>query len=219
MRVANAALEAHPWRIRDIAPDFRVEDVWALPARGDADEFPSLLEVMRSLDFPDSSSLAARVLWGARDLLGRWFGLGRITEASDDSGGRAGGAPRALGPHESSLVDRLPDDLRDSAAGLESRATPFSPLYVTDDEYAAEVSNRTVHGVLHLAWVATGDGRYQGQMAVLVKPRGLFGQAYMAFIKPFRYRVVYPALMRRIDEAWNGRDASAVADSAVPPDP
>jgi Protein of unknown function (DUF2867) len=42
-------------------------------------------------------------------------------------------------------------------------------------------------------------------MAVYVKPRGLFGKGYMAFIKPFRYLVVYPALMRHIERAWNGR--------------
>jgi len=211
MRVANAAADARPWRIHEIAPDFTVEDVWALPAHGDAGEFPALLDVMLSLDFPDSSSLPARVVWGARDLIGRWFHLGRIAGPTDSGAGRSAGEPRALGPHESSLVDRLPDDLRHTAAGLESRAAPFFPLYLTDDEYAAELSNRTMHGVMHLAWVATGDGRYQGQMAVYVKPRGRFGQAYMAFIKPFRYGVVYPALMRAIERAWSTRDAPAVA--------
>ena len=59
--------------------------------------------------------------------------------------------------------------------------------------------------MLHLAWVDQGDGRYQGQMAVYVKPRGLFGKGYMAFIKPFRYAVVYPALMRHIERAWTRR--------------
>ena len=74
------------------------------------------------------------------------------------------------------------------------------PLYRTEDEYAAELSNRTVHAVLHLAWADQG-GRYQGQMAVYVKPRGLLGKGYMALIKPFRYLVVYPALMRQIERA------------------
>jgi hypothetical protein len=59
-----------------------------------------------------------------------------------------------------------------------------------------------VHGVLHLAWVDQGEGRFQGQMAVYVKPRGRFGEAYMAFIKPFRYAIVYPALMRQIERTW-----------------
>jgi Protein of unknown function (DUF2867) len=39
-------------------------------------------------------------------------------------------------------------------------------------------------------------------MAVLVKPNGLFGTACMAAIKPFRYLLVYPALMRRLERDW-----------------
>jgi hypothetical protein len=42
-------------------------------------------------------------------------------------------------------------------------------------------------------------------MAVYVKPRGLFGQAYMAFIKPFRYLIVYPALERQLTRTWSHR--------------
>jgi hypothetical protein len=49
--------------------------------------------------------------------------------------------------------------------------------------------------------------RYQGQLGVYVKPRGRFGAAYMAAIAPFRHRVVYPALMRQIELAWNARMA------------
>ena len=54
---------------------------------------------------------------------------------------------------------------------------PFVPLYRTDDEFAAEISNQTVHGVMHLAWVPTGRAPgHEAQMAVYVKPRGRFGQ-------------------------------------------
>jgi hypothetical protein len=35
-------------------------------------------------------------------------------------------------------------------------------------------------------------------MAVDDKPRGVFGKAYMAFIKPVPYLIVYPVLMRHI---------------------
>ena len=44
-------------------------------------------------------------------------------------------------------------------------------------------------------------------MGVYVKPRGRFGVAYMAAIAPFRHRVVYPALMREIEQGWNARTA------------
>lgn len=45
MRLPNREHESHAWRIRDIAPDFTLEDVWALPARGGPDDFGALLEV------------------------------------------------------------------------------------------------------------------------------------------------------------------------------
>jgi hypothetical protein len=204
MRVTSSVLESQSWRIQEIAPDFTVEDVWALPVHAHAEDFGTLIDVMTSLDFPDSTSLPTRVLWKARDYLGRWFGLGRVSAPEGGRRDDAGKLP-IPGTNAISLIERLPDDLRDTAAGLEFDAAPFVPLYRTEDEYAAELSNRTVHAVMHLAWVDRGEGRFQGQMTVYVKPRGQFGAAYMAFIKPFRYWVVYPALMRHIEHAWRRR--------------
>ncbi len=63
-----------------------------------------------------------------------------------------------------------PDDLRATAAGVDFLAQPFVPLYRTDDEFAAELSNRTIHAVMHLAWAEQASGDYQGQMAVYVNP-------------------------------------------------
>ena len=82
--------------------------------------------------------------------------------------------------------DRLPADLRDAPSGPDFGALPFTSLYLLDDEWAAEIANRTMHGVMHLGWVADGTGGYRGQMAVLVKPNGLLGIGYMAAIRPFR---------------------------------
>ena len=73
------------------------------------------------------------------------------------------------------------------------------------------MSNQTVHGVMHLAWVDQGEGRYQGQMAVYVKPRGRLGKEYMALIAPFRHWIVYPSLMRQIERAWNSGTARPAA--------
>jgi hypothetical protein len=190
MRIPNAVHESRPWRIREIASDFILEDVWALPAYGDADDFNALLELMVSSDPTSVKSLPGRLLWGARELLGRVLHLD--TNPDTDA---------------MSLRYRLPDDLRDTTADLDFGALPFTPVYRTADEFAAEISNQTVHGVLHLAWVSQGGGCYQGQMAVYVKPRGSLGQAYMVVIKPFRYAVVYPALMRQIERAWKARAA------------
>jgi hypothetical protein len=204
MRVPKTEHESRAWRIRAILPDFRLEDVWALPVHGGAEDFRPALELMFSLDPAKAASRPARVLWRLRDQLGR-FGLGRISEPIDGGRGKAARRLPIPGTGETSLAGRLPDDLCDTAADVDFGSLPFEPLYRTDVEFAAEISNRTVHGVLHLAWAEQGDGRYQGQMAVYVKPRGRLGKGYMALIKPFRYRVVYPALMRQVDRAWNAQ--------------
>jgi hypothetical protein len=198
MRLPNAAHESLPWRIHEIVPDFTLEDVWALPAHGGADDFSKLLELATSLDPANADSAPARALWRVRDRLGAWFDLGRISEPDDGAG-----AMPIPGTEQRSLAERLPDDLRSSPWDHDFGSLPFQPLYRTDTEAAAEISNKTVHGVMHLGWVDQGHGRFQGQMAVYVKPRGRFGTAYMAFIKPFRYAIVYPALIRQVERRWN----------------
>ncbi len=199
-KLPNAAHESRPWRIREIVPDFTLEDVWALPAQGGAEDFQSLLELLAASDPADADSLPTRLLWRLRDRLGRWFDLGRISAPADGAGALA-----IPGTNETSLADRLPEDLRGTAAETNFGSLPFVPLYRTDVEFAAEVSNQTVHGAMHLAWVDQGEGRYRAQMAVYVKPRGRFGKGYMALIKPFRYWIVYPALMRQTERMWNSR--------------
>ena len=197
MRISNSEHESHAWRIGEIAPDFRLEDVWALPVQGRAEDFSKFLETIASIDPAEGGSCATRALfsirWRVGALLG-WDDTPRPLAIPDDSA--------------SSLRARLPEDLRDSAIGLEpgsKTASRFTPLYRTDVEWAAEISNRTVHAVMHLAWVEQGDGLYRGQMGVYVKPRGRLGAAYMAAIAPFRHWIVYPAMMREIERAWNVR--------------
>lgn len=205
MRLPNAAHESGPWRIREIVPDFTLEDVWALPVQGAAEDFQTALEMMTAGDPATVESRPTRMLWNLRDRLGSWFDLGRISAPADSGQDDAADELPIPGEGETSLAERLPEDLRDTATDLHFASLPFVPLYRTEDEFAAEISNQTVHGVMHLAWVDRGADRYQGQMAVYVKPRGAFGKGYMALIKPFRYWIVYPALMRQIERDWNSR--------------
>ncbi len=206
MRLPNAAHESGPWRIHAIVPDFTLEDVWTLPAMsGGVEDFQTVIEMAVSFDPAHAESLPTRVLWNARDRLGSWFGLGRISAPVDSSWDDAAGKLPIPGKSENSLADRLPDDLRNTAADVHFNSLPFVPLYRTDFEFAAELSNQTMHGVMHLSWVDQGEGRYQGQMAVYVKPRGPLGKAYMALIKPFRYWIVYPALTQQIERALKTR--------------
>jgi hypothetical protein len=186
VRLPNSAHTDRPWRIHEIAPDFRVEDVWALPGTGDADDFHRLVANLARTDPAKSGSRAVRTLFAIRWKLGELLNL----DEEDP------GAP--------TLRDRLPADLRDTP-GPESEALPFTPLYATDDEYAAEIANRTMHGVMHLGLVPDASGTHRAQMAVLVKPNGHFGEAYMLAIKPFRHMLVYPPLIRDMGRQWAPR--------------
>jgi len=191
MRLPNSAHTSQPWRIHELTPDFRVEDVWALPARGSRVEFPDLVDGFASGSTSASPSLLARTLFAIRWKLGELLGWDR--------------AGSGVGSRVPTLRDRMPADLREAAPGPRFDSLPFTSLYLLDTEWAAEIANATMHGVLHLGWVPDADGGYHGQMAVLVKPNGLFGEAYMAAIRPFRHLIVYPALLRQIERQWRDR--------------
>jgi Protein of unknown function (DUF2867) len=189
-RLPDSAHTSRPWRIHEIAWDFGLEDVWELPGRGGPDDFPRLIRLISSIDPGQGSSRAARALWALRWKMGELFGWD-----GPDSG---------LGSRVPTLSDRLPADLRATQSGLNFESLPFSPLYLTEDEFAAEIANRTVHGLMHIGRVPDEGGGFRAQMAVLVKPNGLFGRAYMLAIRPFRHLIVYPAMMREGEKLWAG---------------
>jgi Protein of unknown function (DUF2867) len=209
MRLPDTAHTSQPWRIHEITPDFRLEDAWALPTPGGPDDLPRLVRRLSThepheLDAQgryvgDGSqgvlSSVSRTLFALRWKLGDLFGW-------DDPGA-------GVGRRVSTLRARLPADLRDGPRGPDPRAVPMTSLYLTEDEWATEMANRTVHSVMHIGWVPDGTGGYRAQMAVLVKPNGWFGEAYMAAIKPFRHLVVYPAMMRLLERDWQAEVAPA----------
>lgn len=192
MRLPTSAHTDLPWRVHEITADFQVEDVWALPTPGGPDDFERLLRTFTTPD-PDApalmSSKVGRFLMALRWKLGALFGWDRDKEG--------------LGTRVRTLRDRLPADLLDGPQGPELTGVPMTSVFLTDNEWAAEIANGTVHGVMHIGWVPDGHGGYRGQMAVLVKPNGRFGTAYMALIKPFRYLWVYPDLLRTIGRGWD----------------
>ena len=152
---------------------------------------PRLVELIASGDPSRCSSRAARTLFAIRWKVGALLGWD--------------GPDTGVGSRVPTLRDRLPADLRDAPSGPDFDALPFSPLYLLDDEWAAEIANRTMHGVMHIGWVPDGAGGYRGQMAVYVKPNGLLGSAYMAAIAPFRHWIVYPSMLREMGRRWRAR--------------
>lgn len=197
MRLPRTAHTDRPWRIHEIAGDFKVEDVWELPTPGGPDDLARLVEQFASGTADGVNSPLGRALFAIRWKLGALLGWDK---PADGVGGRV-----------PALRDRLPADLREGPRGPDPRAFPFTSVYQTHDEWAAEMANRTMHGVMHIGWVPDGAGGYRGQMAVLVKPNGFLGALYMAGIKPFRYLGVYPAMLRGIGREWEARTGSGAA--------
>jgi Protein of unknown function (DUF2867) len=190
MRLPNSVHTSRPWRIHELTAGFRLEDVWALPTPGGPDDFPRLVQSIAAGHTSEGSPRAVRMLWAIRWKVGALLGWD-----SPDTG---------LGSRVPTLRDRLPADLRDAPSGPSFDALPFTPLYLLEDEWAAEIANQTMHGVMHLGWVPDGSGSYRGEMAVYVKPNGLLGNSYMAAIRPFRHLIVYPPMMRQIGRNWSG---------------
>jgi Protein of unknown function (DUF2867) len=201
MRLPNSAHTSRPWRIHELTRDFRLEDVWALPTPGGPDDLPRLVQLISSFDPSHSSPAAVRTLFAIRWKLGELLGWDRPEVGH--------------GTERPTLRDRLPPDLYDAPSGPDFDALPFTSLYLIDDEWAAEIVNRTVHAVMHIGWVPDQTGGYRGQMAVYVKPNGLLGNGYMAAIAPFRHLIVYPPMLREMGRRWpragdrvnNGQDS------------
>jgi hypothetical protein len=188
MRLSRSAHTSQPWRIHEIAPDFRLEDVWALPTPGGPDDFAALVRLVAAMDPARRGSGATRALFAIRFKLGELLGWD--------------GEGEGIGSRVPTLRDRVPPELCDGPAGPDPAQSLFTPLYLTDDEWALEIANHTMHGILHLGWVPDGSAGFRGQMAVLVKPNGLLGRAYMGAILPFRYLIVYPSMMHGLKRAW-----------------
>src|SRR5687767_13217096 len=156
MSLPSVAHTARPWRIHELTPEFRLEDVWALPTPGGPDDFPELVRLIAAGDPGRRPPSLARLLWDLRWKLGELFGWD--------------GSDTGIGSRVSTLRDRLPEDLRQGPPGPVFQSLPFSSLYLTDNEWAAEIANQTMHGVMHLGWVPDGVGGWRGEMAVLVNP-------------------------------------------------
>lgn len=73
MKLPKSAHTDQPWRIHEIAPDFRIEDVWSFRTPGAGpDDFPLMIEALREIS--GQASWATRALFAIRWKLGAIFG-------------------------------------------------------------------------------------------------------------------------------------------------
>jgi hypothetical protein len=187
LRLPNSAHTSQPWRIHELARDFRLEDVWGLSAPGGEADFREAVALIAAGDPAQSPSWVVRALFALRWKIGELLGWD--------------GAQSGVGSRVPTLRERLPADLREHP-GPDFDALPFTSLYLLDNEFAAETANETMHGIMHLGLVEDEAGGMRGQMTVLVKPNGALGSAYMAAIRPFRHLLVYPPMLRAFERDW-----------------
>ncbi len=225
----SAAHRARAWRVHELAADFELLDLWEIPIEADlaaGDDFAAFHHMFsehgaRFTDRPvyplrpsSPSQLVHLVrlvglglLVGLRSALGRVFRWDRPERADPIPGCR-----------ETSLRDRLGQDQQAAAAAAVSGEEPggafgFQTVYRLEKEALHEVSNKTIHALLHLSWVESAGRSPSVVLAIYVKSRGWQSRAYLALIKPFRHAVVYPAWIEHLTRTWAcvrpGRSRSA----------
>jgi hypothetical protein len=192
MRSTSSAHRAHPWRVHTLAPDFELIDVWRFDVQVEPGRsFEAFLDVFWEV----MGTLARHPLSRLRMALGRAFGWDKKPYARPIPGCR-----------ERKVAERL--DASDRArnrltASEPPRLASVRSVYRFADEALYEISNATVHALMHLGCAAGGSP----ELAVYIKSRGLFTRIYMAAIWPARHAIIYPALTSRVERRWRGLDA------------
>jgi hypothetical protein len=189
MRSTREIHRARPWRVHTLVPDFELIDVWRFELR---------LEPERGFD------VFLATFWAAiRAIEHSWLSRIRVA-VGRTMGWDAKPHSRPIpGGIEHSVAERLDDADRAQNRVPADAASPLPvarvrSIYLFDDEALYEVSNDTVHALLHLGCVPGASP----ELAVYIKSRGLITRLYMMAITPARYLVVYPALMREVERRW-----------------
>jgi len=196
---------SYPWKVHEIAQDFELLDVWEFPILADKtknQDFSLFLKVMQQ---PPQNSIASffaikylisRLLVYLRVYLGEMFDLDKNMNTLPIPGCK-----------ETSLKDRLSlEDQKKSLAETSDRGVDnksiWRTVYLYENEMLTELSNDTVHALMHFGWVHKSGNYFTARLAVYAKPRGNLGVFYMKLIMPFRQMIVYPALMKDIKNRW-----------------
>jgi hypothetical protein len=111
---------------------------------------------------------------------------------------------------ETSLKDRLSDEdlersLEKSIGKGASEEGIWRTVYLYENEMLTELSNETVHALMHFGWVHKSGNFYTARLAVYAKSRGTMGEFYMSLIMPFRHAIIYPVLLGEVKDKWEKR--------------
>lgn len=201
MRVPNSHHYQGNWRVQDLAQDFRVEDVWEFPLTIAPDQNPSLALFRQKAFIPVLGKIQgygiAGLLFKTRVWMGELMGWDDSPNTEAIPGCRENSIKNRLTTQDEQMHQLTIDE-----QSLKEDLSPFQNVYAFDNESLMELSNRTVHALLHFAWIPQGDLKCKVQLAIYVKPRGRLGAIYMKLINPFRNGLIYPTLGKMIDTEW-----------------
>ena len=101
-----------------------------------------------------------------------------------------------------SYLSRLSEEDKSHSVITPGKAQGISRvLYCFENEYLAEIVNRTVHCFWLLASERTATG-YALYLAVYVKRLNWFTPIYMALISPMLKWVIYPSMEKGVRQSW-----------------
>jgi hypothetical protein len=183
MRAAPEEYLSLELRAHEVLRDVPLYDVSVvdLPGGGDGRTLRDVLHLQATTP----RSAVERALYAVRHGLGRAFGWDEVSLLPKDS-----------------LVSRLSEkDRRDSETPPGTQDGAFRIVYRFRNEQLSETRNATVQGYVCIALAPKPFG-YRFYFAVYVIPVSSLTRPYLALIEPFRRWLLYPAMLRRIRNAW-----------------
>ncbi len=187
-QISVQEFERLPLRVHAFLAGVPLHDVWAvdLPRSRSGITLAEFYRATGGRVFAPSP--VVRALVNLRLLLGRPFRW-------DDTP-----APAA---RPQTFADRLtPADRERSLAPAGERDGAFRVVYRFENEQLVELVNRTAHAAASSTLVET-PSTYRFYFAVYVQSVGKLTPLYLALIDPFRKLVVYPSLLRSVQETWH----------------
>ena len=193
-QISPTEFYALPLRVHTFLADVPLHDVWAvdLPSHRDGVTLSEFLRRASQQGFDAGEAEinrfppVARALFRLRLFLGRIF---RLDAEPKDALATSLGSRLTAEDRARSFV------VPGTAEGL------FRFVYRFENEQLLEVQNRTVHGAALSALAERADS-YRFYFAIYVRRRTWITPFYMGLIDPFRKRIIYPALLKKIRAAW-----------------
>ena len=192
-RIAPEEYRRKSLRAHEFLADVLLHDVTVFHLRGGGEG--RTVQDFQALFSSESLQRANPLVSGLfmlRWALGRMFGLDKEEQQLPSSSyvHRLSDADRAASLHE---------------PGSTSSATgPFRLIYAFASEALYETINATGHHFLLTAMEQSAEG-YTAYWAVYVRKTSWLTPLYMLLIEPFRRFLVYPAVVRMLQRAWEER--------------